>query len=263
MLAEPFLQKACGGTVREMLHPAMMREFLSAGDVERAMRTLEKLAKHNISGWALTGGLATELHFVLRGRGPLLRELNDIDFVADSFEAIPKSLADDFWFRHIHPADPPGKTMVQMVDAENRLRVDVFRAFGETMRRTSVLKELLPVPVQLISLEDLLARSARLALDLSGGVATPAKYARDFVRLSELAKADDVETAWQDQRKKTDPASFAEASKVLHTLIPASAALLVTKEYSRDTNERCQRCKEEPQFVLAEPEAVLSLLGYC
>lgn len=153
--------------------------------------------------------------------------------------------------------------MVQFVDAENRLRVDVFRAFGETMRRASIFRGLLPVPVQLISLEDLLARSARLALDLARGVATPAKYARDFLRLSELVKAGDVEMAWREQRKKTDPMTFTEASEVLHALIPVSGPLLVTEKYSRDTNEVCNRCQEEPPFALAEPEVVLSLLGYC
>lgn len=58
--------------------------------------------------------------------------MNDIDFVTDSFDCIPESLADDFLFRHVHPFDPPGKTILQFIDAESALRVDVFRACGAT-----------------------------------------------------------------------------------------------------------------------------------
>ncbi len=241
----------------------MLASFLSATDVDRASRTLAKLTLHDISGWALTGGFATEIHSLLRGREPLVRNLNDIDFAADSFSAIPKSLAEDFLFRHIHPDDPPGKTMAQLVDADSRLRVDVFRAFGETLRRTSMISGVLPAPMRVISLEDLLARSARLSLDLARGEFTAAKYVRDFLRLSRLANVDDVEIAWRDQRKTRDPATFAEASAELRALIPANPHLLVTPQYSQEPTEVCGRCEAKPPFVLAKPELVLALLGYC
>jgi len=50
-----------------------------------------------------------------------VRALNDIDFIAESFDHIPASLASDFLFRHIHPFDPPGRTMLQFIDAESAL----------------------------------------------------------------------------------------------------------------------------------------------
>ena len=75
----------------------------------------------------------------------------DIDFVAETFDRVPESLADDFMFRHIHPFDPPGKTILQAVDVEIAVRIDVFRAYGSILNRSSDL--ILPtVIVRLISL---------------------------------------------------------------------------------------------------------------
>jgi len=63
----------------------MFLSFLSAGDGQRALQAFENLARHDISRWALTGGFATEIHHLRRGRRPLMRSLNDIDFIVDSF----------------------------------------------------------------------------------------------------------------------------------------------------------------------------------
>jgi hypothetical protein len=80
-------------------------------------------------------------------------------------------------------------------------------------------------PVRLIALEDLVARSAKLALDLAGGVPTPSKYVRG--RLAELVEPNDGELAWQDQRKPNQPRTFCEANSLLQTLIPARQDLLI------------------------------------
>src|SRR5216683_3886183 len=150
----------------------MLPLFLSVADANRALRTFRKLGHHDIHGWALTGGLAVEVHRLRRGFQPSLRALNDIDFIAESFDGIPETLGDDFLFRHIHPCDPPNRTMLQLVDAEGKLRIDVFRSYGDTMCRTCNL-DLSGCMIKVISLEDLTARTARLALDLAGGVPTP------------------------------------------------------------------------------------------
>ena len=145
-----------------------------------------------------------------------MRDLNDVDFVTDAFDCIPGSLADNFLFRHVHPSGPPGKTLMQLIDPSTRLRIDVFRAFGDTMRRTSKLD--LPVgPIQLISVEDLTARAARLAFDVVGGVPTASKYARDFLRLTDLVSPSQVEAAWQNQRKATQPATFPRGERTAST----------------------------------------------
>lgn len=240
----------------------ILQQFLSRADQERASHALEVLGRHAIGEWALTGGFAVEIHHLLRGRRPAVRRLNDIDFIADSFASIPETLASDFLFRHVHPLDPPNRTMLQMIEPNSAVRVDVFRACGATISRTSRL-ELPSGAVRLISLEDLVARTARLALDLAEGVPTPSKHAMDFLRLSDLVQPADVEIAWRDHRKQKHPEGFEEANRLLHKLIPARPDLLITPEYSKSADAVCLRCVPETAFQLADPKTVLSLLGYC
>jgi hypothetical protein len=249
--------------IREKISRSMTPEqFLSPEDASRAQSTLRRLARHDISRWALTGGFAIEIKLRRRGVEPYVRALNDIDFIADSFDSIPDSLAEDFLFRHVHPLDPPGKTMLQCVDPDAAVRIDVFRANGATMSRTSRL-DFQGGTIRLISLEDLLARTARLALDLAEGVSVPAKHARDFLRLIKLMNPPEVEKAWQDHRRSQHPVSFAETSRQLQDLIPASQNLLTTPDYSKDATELCGRCAPTAAFRLADPKVLLCLLGYC
>lgn len=210
----------------------------------------------------LTGGLAVEIHRVSRGCQPSVRMLNDIDVITESFDSIPVALADSFLFRHIHPFDPPGKTLLQCVDAENTVRVDIFRAYGAEMRRTSTA-DFTFGEIRLISFEDLVARSARLALDLANDILTPLVHAIDFLRLVELTEPTQVESVWPDHRMSWQPATFVEASKLLNDLIPARRHLLIPRNYSKDTATHCSRCNNTVAFRLANPDVVLSLLGYC
>ena len=240
----------------------ILERFLSAEDASRAQCALRTLSRHDISRWALTGGFALEIHRWRLGAEPYVRDLNDLDFIAGSFDCIPDTLAEDFLFRHIHPLDPPGKTMLQCVDPQTAVRMDVFRANGATMSRTTRV-DLAGDTIQLISLEDLVARTARLALDLAEGVCVPAKHVRDFLRLAELLDPTEVETAWQDHRRPHHPVSFAEALRQLQDLIPASQNLMITPDYSLDATEVCDRCAPTAAFHLADPRVVISLLGYC
>lgn len=239
----------------------MIQQFLSVDDANRALCAFQKLFRHDITRWALTGGFAIEIHRLRLGREPSVRPLNDLDFIADSFDCIPDSLHDDFLFRHVHPSDPPGRTMLQLIDPDSALVIHVFRAFGATMSRTSHL-HLADATIQLISLKDLVARMARLALDLAGDVPTPAKYAVDFLRLLELVDPVEVEAAWRDQRKPNQPATFEETAILLQHLIPTRQNLLITPDYSKDFEEKCTRCAPTGVFQLADPNVVLSLLGY-
>lgn len=227
--------------------------FLSAADADRASRSLRKLSRHETSRWALTGGLAFELHAIRLGMDARERALNDLDFVAASFEAIPETLAEDFLFRHIHPHAAPGKTMLQLIDRDQALRIDVFRASPATMRRAA----------ELVSLEDLVARAARLLLDLGSGLEVASKHARDYLRFSDAVDADGVEAAWQDHRKREHPTTFREANAAIQVLIPASAHLLITARFSDNPDEACSVCTPIGAFQLADPKLVLSLLGYC
>jgi hypothetical protein len=221
-----------------------------------------KLVRHDIRHWALTGGFAFEIHGVRMGLQSTTRQLNDLDFVAPSFNCIPETLPDDFLFRHVHPVDPPGKTMLQLIDPDPALRIDVFRACGQTMNRAVDLD--LPFGrLRLVSLEDLVARAARLLLDLAGGGPVVSKHARDYLRFVELADPAAMEAVWQDHRKPVHPSAFSETKRVLQDLIRNHGNLLITPEHSKNTEEVCPRSAPTAGFQLANPNVVLSLLGYC
>jgi hypothetical protein len=237
-------------------------EFLSDADAERAVATFRKLRRHGLESLALTGGFAIESHLRMRGQRVELRPLNDIDFLAEDFEAIPKTLAGDFIFRHVHPHDAPGKTLLQAVDSETAVRVDVFRAYGAEMARAETIEDA-GHPLCMVSIEDLAARSARLSMDLAFGTPMPAKHARDFQRLLPLVEAAEMEPIWQEHRKPAHPESFAETAELLRRLIPQRTDLQIVPDYSRDVEAVCQRCQPAGEFPLAEGERVLALLGYC
>jgi len=152
--------------------------------------------------------------------------------------------------------------MMQLVDVDAGLRIDVFRAVGGTFKRASQIK--LPLGrFTVLALEDLIARTARLSLDLAIGVPVPAKHAADFLLLSAILGRRDAQSAWCDHRKPDQPESFAEVRKILTELIPNQRDLPVTLEYSKDVHTRCERCTPTAAFPLADPRAILSALGYC
>src|ERR1700677_2602785 len=126
-----------------------LEDVFSTADHDRLKQTLRKLARHDFSGWALTGGLAVEMHLARRGGRTASRKLHDIDFIVSSFDQIPESVAEDFLLRHVHPSDPPGKTLLQCVDAETGVRVDAFRAYGAEMERAGTTR-LFSVPLRMI-----------------------------------------------------------------------------------------------------------------
>jgi hypothetical protein len=239
-----------------------MQRFLSIGDSTRAFNTFRKLALHEISRWVLVGGLAVEFHCLRAGHSHPIRHLKDIDFVAPAFECIPETLARDFLFRHVHPFDPPGKTMMQLVDADTSLRVDVFRADGGIMSR-AISVDVPSGRLRVISVEDVVAHEARLLLDLDESVLVAAKHADDYLRLADFVKSSNIETAWQDHRKPTHPMMFGEPGTLVKRLIATRRNLLISPDYSKDAAEICRRCVRASPFQLADPKVILSLLGYC
>jgi len=83
------------------------------------------------------------------------------------------------------------------------------------------------------------------------------------MRLVELVDPSKMESIWPDHRKPRHPASFPETVQILENLIPARQHLLITPDYSKDATENCGRCAPTAAFRLADPNQVLSLLGYC
>jgi hypothetical protein len=229
-------------------------DFLNPSDTARVARTFRKLAAHEISRWALTGGLAIEFHIHRRGRQPMVRPLHDVDFLTDSFANIPDTLGSDFLLRHVHPLDPPGKTLLQAVDPETGVRVDVFRAYGSEMQRASG---------GVVSLEDLVARHARLNWDLMEGKPVAPKYARDFLRMADLVSTEEIERIWQEHRKPHMPESFAESARELRQIIAHRTDLLIPPVYSTNVDETCPRCVGSQALPPAAGQRIFSILGYC
>jgi hypothetical protein len=118
-------------------------------------------------------------------------------------------------------------------------------------------------PALVVCLEDLIARSARVLLDLAAGLPVARKHARDYLRLMEYVCASRMETVWRDHRKPAHPAAFQEAKAALRDWLPTSADLLIVPRYSQDPDAKCPLCDPDNVFALADPGAVLSLLGYC
>jgi hypothetical protein len=235
--------------------------FLSGPDAQRAGRTLTRLRRHSIEEIVLTGGLAIELHLANAARAQH-RPFNDIDFLAATFDAIPTALSQDLIFRHVHPDADPGKTLLQAVDPQTAVRVDIFRACGNTLARALPV-QIAGATLRIASIEDVAARAARLSMDLASSIAIPAKHARDLLRLLPLIDSAAVEPAWRDHRKSAHPETFAEAARLLAHIIPARPNLLIEPAYSRDPNQPCSRCQATPAFPLAEGARILALLGYC
>lgn len=236
--------------------------FLSPSDAGRAARTFVKAGFEGTETLVLTGGLAVELHGIARGQAAALRKLNDIDLLVESFDRIPTALADHFVFRHVHPHDAPGKTLLQGVDPETGVRVDVFRAYGCEMERATRV-DLCGVSTRMVSLEDLTARSARLCMDLAARVAVPARHTRDFARLLPLVEMAAMEPVWEEHRKPSHPALFAHAARLLTDLIERRKDLQIAPVYSQDSDARCPRCEGTRAFPLADGRQVLAFLGYC
>jgi hypothetical protein len=91
--------------------------FFVADDSARVARTFRNLASHDISRWALTGGIAIEFHILHRGSALIRRQLHDIDFMTGSFASIPETVGSKLLLRHVHPLDPPSKNMLQGIQS--------------------------------------------------------------------------------------------------------------------------------------------------
>jgi hypothetical protein len=239
-----------------------LNSFLSPDDAVRAERTLRRIALHTISGWAITGGLAIEIHLLQRGRELLMRTLHDIDFMTASFDGIPGSIGKELLLRHVHPHDPPGRNMLQGVDPATHVRIDVFRAYGSEMERV-VPVTVAGLRLRMVSLEDLVARHARLNWDLAEGSCVAPKFARDFLRMIDLVEPDALESIWQEHRKPRQPESFSQTVTRVREAIATRTDLLVSPRYSTDVDEVCGRCEKVDDFPLAGASQILAILGYC
>ena len=118
----------------------MFSALLHEDDARRATETVGTVLAHGLR-CALTGGLAIAAQLRAHGRPVERRHLNDIDLVVDGFWAIPESVTAPFLLHHVHPDAIEGKTLLQLIDESTAVRVDLFRTFGNTLARASVLDD--------------------------------------------------------------------------------------------------------------------------
>jgi hypothetical protein len=233
----------------------MFAGFLSARDAARASLSMEKLSAYGFRG-VLTGSLAAEAHLHSRGLKREERPLNDLDFVVESFVSIPSSLAEGFLVHHVHPHAPEGKTLLQLIDPEQALRIDLFRQFGATLTRAERLKGL-----TVISLEDLIARTTSLVLGhLRRGASIDPKHAHLFRRLAGLGDPAKMDAAWRDHGQP-EAATFQQAAQLAQELLARHPEFVICDQYSAEVTV-CPRCQDEGLFRRARPEVIVNLLGY-
>jgi hypothetical protein len=240
----------------------MFERFLTKADAHRVGACCAALRRHEVKEWALTGSVATELRLIERGEHVALRSLNDLDFATTSFDTVPKTLGTTFLVRHVHPFDPPNKIIAQFVSSELALRVDVFRTHREVMNRANSVQTEFGA-IRTLSLDDLVARATRLTLPLVDRQLVPFKHVSDFLRLSKVADLASAERAWPQHRRVGYPGSFRKVVALLREVIPRSADLLIRPTYSQNGSEECSRCAAVDGLELANPYAILSILGYC
>jgi hypothetical protein len=239
---------------------AVFSAFLTGDDAQRASDAVEKLLATGFCNGALAGGLAIEARLRSHGRPMYGRALNDVDLVVEDFNAIPAALGDRFLLNHIHPYAPEGKTLLQLIDQERALRIDLFRAFGTTLLRASVLDDQTgPLPV--LAVEDLVARTtAHVCSRLRQGREIDVKHARAFTRLVGLGRSKQLAEAWRDHHQDV-PGTLEEAAQQVHQLLARRPDVLVSEEYSTVVTA-CDRCQDYGPFRLAPPDMIVDVLGY-
>ena len=234
----------------------MFTEFLSARDAQRVSLAMEKLSAYGFRGGALAGGVAAQAHLLARGLGTEQRPLNDLDFVVESFAAIPGSLAGRFLVHHVHPQALEGKTLLQLIDPEQALRIDFFRQFGATLTRTERLHGL-----TVISLEDVIARTTSLVLGhLRKGQPLDVKHARGFRRVSGLGDSAKIDAAWRDHRQ-AEREWFRDAERGARELLARHPELIIREQYSAEVRI-CPKCQDDGPFQRARPDTIVKALGY-
>ncbi|NRP76097.1 hypothetical protein ILFOPFJJ_07021 [Ensifer psoraleae] len=175
---------------------------------------------------------------------------------------LPSALASAFLISHAHPHRPTGKLAIQLVEPEQRVRIDVFSACGATLERISPAM-IGDLPIKVVAVEDLACRIASEMMCFSRGDSVSPKCADDHARARQIVDMNRVEKAWRDQRREIDPLTYAEASVQIDEALKSSSGRLVKSAYSTDTEAVCPHCHDSDRFRVTAPRVILSVLGYC
>ena len=177
----------------------MFANLLNESDAQRATGVVALLAEHGLRS-ALTGGFAIAAQLRDHGRPVELRPLNDLDVIVESFASIPQSLTRSFLQHHVHPDATDGRTLLQLVHVQFRVRVDLFAALGQSLDRAHRLSETDECDV--LSLEDLVARTTALVCGRARRrQPIDSKHVAAFKQLRGLGDSTKLSAAWADHRQ--------------------------------------------------------------
>ena len=186
--------------------------------------------------------------------------MNDIDLVVDGFGAIPESVTASFLLHHVHPDAIEGKTLLQLIDEATAVRVDLFRAFGNTLARASALDDETGA-LHVLSVEDLVARTTALVCgSLRLHKQVDAKHATAFACLLGMGQIERLAGAWSDHRQAV-PRTLEEATREALWLLETHPELVVVEEYSAAVMP-CERCREQGPFRPGPADKIVQTLGY-
>lgn len=230
----------------------MIDPTLEYDEARRAAATLGRFRSLGVDH-ALTGGLAIAWHtFQDAGTAPIRRPLHDLDLVVESLQSIPTNLGKFFEVWHVHADAPRGRMLVQLYDRSTALRIDVFSAYGDTLRRCRDTS-LSGTAQRVVSREDLVARLASLLLDLARGESVAPKHAKDFSALLPNIDMAAMAAAWQDHRRSRHPADFDEACATVLELVKARPDLLVSPE-SPYLVSPCSKCGHHAEMQVTQKQ---------
>jgi hypothetical protein len=240
-------------------HQLLFTALLHEDDARRATAVVRAVLARGLP-CALTGGLAIAARLRTSGRRVERRALNDVDLVVPSFADIPESLAAAFLLNHVHPDAAEGRTLLQLIAGTERLRIDLFRAFGATLARATTLEEATGA-LRVVSIEDLVARTTAMVCgQLREGRPVDAKHVTAFNQLLGLGRRDRLDLAWADHRQNV-PGTLADAVVETTGLLRERPELVVVEEYSTQITP-CDRCRPHGVFRPAAPERIVQILGY-
>jgi hypothetical protein len=233
--------------------------LLHEDDARRASEAVEAVLAHGIR-CALTGGLAIAARLRAAGRPVEQRPLNDVDLVVQGFGVIPESVAASFLLHHVHPDASEGRTLLQLIHEPTGIRVDLFRAFGNTLARASALDDETDA-LDVLSVEDLVARTTALVCGtLRMRKSIDAKHATAFARLRGVGRHEQLAVAWRDHCQAV-PGTIEEATREAIRLLDAHPELVVIEEYSAAVRS-CERCREQGPFRPGPAHKIVQTLGY-
>jgi hypothetical protein len=224
---------------------------------------LSKLARHLSEPIIFTGSIAAGWHLLRNGRRLRKRHLNDIDTVAlGGLSRVSPSLRRDFLVNHFHPYRERGKVLLQLVDEEQRTRIEVFTPGTDSLAERLTDSTIGGQPCRVISAEDLLAKLLSIIHSAIEGEAVDPKYVEQFDSLSAVADLAVAKKLWGVYRKESHSSDFDEASESVRSKIAAEPELLQATNYCQDINFLCRWCHESELFPVASRPKVYEILGY-